>query len=52
MTRPMQMDKPSDPLGVSFTLKDLQRRISRAIKQFGPDTNIYGYSGLKGIALH
>jgi hypothetical protein len=52
MTRPMEMDKPSEPLGVSFRLEELQRTVARAIATLGKDTVIYGYSGLHGIALH
>lgn len=52
MTRPMNMDKLSDPLGVSFTLEELQLCIARAIAAHGKDTTIYGYNGLPGIALH
>jgi len=52
MPRPMQMDKPSDPLGVSFTLGELLLTVGRAIEVYGSDTRIYAYNGLNGIAMH
>lgn len=52
MPRPMQMDKPSEPLGVSFTLEQLQRVIARAIATYGPATKIYGHGGLTGMAIN
>ena len=52
MPRPTQMDKPSDPLGVSFTLGELMVTIARTIEIYGADTRIYAYNGLSGIAMH
>jgi len=52
MPRPMFMTKPSDPLGVSYTLADLLRRVARAAEQYGLETKIYGYNENNGIALH
>ena len=52
MPRPMQMDRPSDPLGVSFTLGELLLTVGRAIDVYGADTKIYAYNGLNGIAMH
>jgi hypothetical protein len=52
MPRPTAVDKPSEPLGVSFTLDQLQHVVARAIAVYGPDAAIYGYNGLNGIALH
>jgi hypothetical protein len=52
MPRPIQMDKPSEPLGVSFTLEQIQLAITRAIATYGPATKIYGHNGLAGIAMY
>jgi hypothetical protein len=42
MPRPMYKTKPSAPLGVSYTLVDLLRRVAQAIETYGPETKIYG----------
>jgi hypothetical protein len=52
MPRPMQMDKPSEPLGVSFTLEQLQLVVTRAIATYGPATKIFGHGGLTGILIN
>jgi hypothetical protein len=52
MPRPMFMTKPSEPLGVSFTLRDLLLRVARAAETYGLETKIYGYNQNNGIALH
>jgi len=52
MQRPMQMDKPSNPLGVAFTLGELQRVIAHAIAVHGSTTGIHGYHGPVGISLN
>jgi hypothetical protein len=51
MPRPMQMEKPSESLGISFTLEQLQLVIARAIATYGPGTKIYGHGGLTGIDM-
>ena len=46
------MKKTSEPLGVSFTLEELQKRIALAISTYGANTRIYSYDLNSGIALH
>jgi hypothetical protein len=46
------MDKPSEPIGISFTLGELQEVAARAVAQYGAETKIYGYNQNNGIALH
>jgi hypothetical protein len=52
MPRPMQMDKPSEPLGTSLTLGELQLVIARAIATYGSGSKIYGDNDRSGIVLH
>jgi len=52
MPRPMFMTKPSEPLGVSYTLVDLLRHVARAAELYGLETKIYDYNHNNGIALH
>ena len=52
MPRPMQMDKPSEPLGTSLTLGELQLVIAQAIASYGSDSKIYGDHDRTGIVLH
>ena len=48
----IEVSKPSESLGVSLTLKDLLNNVKRAIEIYGPDTEIYAYNTVKGIAMH
>ena len=41
MLHPVQMEKPSEPLGTSFTLGELQDVVSFGIAAYGPETKIY-----------
>jgi hypothetical protein len=52
MSHPTKVDKPSEPLGVSFTLGELQQRLAHAITTYGLDARIYGYDGINGIVMH
>jgi hypothetical protein len=52
MLHPLKMEKPSDPLGTSFTLAELQDVVSSGIAAYGPETKICGYSGIVGIVIH
>jgi hypothetical protein len=40
-----------EPLGVSYTLGELERMIGRAVNRYGGDTKIFGSNGLGGITL-
>jgi hypothetical protein len=51
MPRPIQMDRPSEPLGVCSMLEQVQLVIARAIATYGPATKIYGHGGLTGIDM-
>jgi hypothetical protein len=52
MLHPLQMEKPSEPLGTSFTLGELQDVVSFGVAAYGPETKICGYSGFTGIVIH
>lgn len=52
MPRPMQMDKPSEPLGASLTLGELQLLVTHAIATYGSESKIYGDNDRSGIVLH
>ena len=41
MLLPVQMEKPSEPLGTSFTLGELQDVVSFGIDAYVPETKIY-----------
>lgn len=52
MPRPLFMMKPSAPLGVAYTMKELLRKIEHVSDVYGPETRIYGHNQNSGIELH
>lgn len=43
--------KPSEPLGVAYTLGELERAVARAINRYGSETKILGHNQIMGVTL-